>query len=299
MSEISLFEANRHRAQLIAAHCVERMPFVGLWGGYTYDEDLVGELTFSNLITYWRKSSPMAKLVMWEPKISDIKEVDWGEEKILESNVIERYSDEIIFDKEIDYEEELSYTFSETRTLLEQAKVGAEAAIRGLVSGSYSGVKAELEVSAKITSEYSRQWGKSVEVDNTVKQDIKIKGPITIKYEAERSIDKLQRHVIAKTDFEYSIGMIDETGAGVNPPRIDLEWRSWQEFLALVKGEAPRSYVINRGGHDIEKENPLYHEFLNNPLSKKELKRLEKSSKGKVSFLVEYDNVVHQHIKAV
>ena len=296
MNEMSLFEANRPRAQMIAAMCAERLPEPGLWAGYTAQERLVGELRRVDQINYWRASAPQAVVVMWNPVMNDLKEVDWGEEQIIESNVIERYASTILLEKPIVYKESVSHTFSKTRTLLEQAKVGAEAAVKASVGAEYAGAKGSLEVSAKIYAEYQRQWGEEAHVSDTVSRDIEVQGPITLSYEAERAVNKTQRLITARTDFTYAIGLIDETGAGVNPPRIYHTWQSWQEFLAVVKGLAPRTRADRNGNpQDV----PMYHEFLNRPLQAHQLDQLERPTDGEISFLVEYDNVLHQDIKVI
>ena len=297
--KISLFEANRPRAQLIAAHCAKRLANPGLWAGYTAAEPLEGELRSANQINYWRRSSPHAVLVFWRPTLTDIKEVDWGEPITLERNVVERYSSTLRIEKAVHYTDTISHTFSKTRSLLEAAKVGAEVAIKAGLEAEYAGVKGSLEVSAKITAEYSRQWGTTEVQSDTVTRNLDVQGPISLDYEAVRSLDKMQRQITSRADFSYSIGLIDETGAGVNPPRIYLVWQSWEEFLAVVNRLAPHYRTVGPQGRERVEETPLYREFMDQPLSAEEITELTKPSDAEVSFLVEYDNVVSQDIKIV
>ena len=296
MSE-NLVEVNRGRAQLIAALCAMRLPAPNLWSGYMQDEQLEGELRRETQIHYWRKDNPMAVLVLENPTMHNIKEVDWGDEVITQNNVVERYKDSIHIGKDVEYDEEVSHTFSKTRSLLDQAKVGAEAAIRGLVGGEYAGAKAEVEVSAKITAEYSRQWGEQDQTTDTITRDIKVHGPIDLEYEAVRSIDRAQREITAKTDFEYAIGLIDETGAGENPPRIYYWWESFLEFMSVVEGTAPRTKDRDRGdGVIITEDVPMYNEFRDIPLLNHQIHQLKNTPTGKTTFTVEYDNVIGQKI---
>ena len=299
-NEISLVEANRPRAQLIAELCAARIHDPGLWGGYTAQEPLVGELRWSEQIDYWRAGNPKAVLVLRKPVMSDIKEIDWGEEQIIQSNVTERYSSSIELAAGVEYDETISHTFTKTRSLLEQAKVGAEVAIKATVGAEYSGVKAGLEVAAKIYAEYQRAWGETEEHSNTVSRHVKITGPVTLNYEAVRSLNKTQRLISAYTDFTFSISLIDETGAGVNPPRMFLDWQSWEEFLAITKGLAPRSRELTWGdGRKVMTDTPLYGEFLHSPPTSEQMTLLERPTEGKISFLCEYDNVLAQDIKIV
>ena len=291
-NEISVFKALKRRAELIAGHCAPRLPVPTAWEGYTSDETLTGELRYQGLVAYWRVAKPQAVLVFRDPVMNDMKNVDWGEEQVVQSNVVEKYSNKILFEKEIDYKEEISHTFSKTRTLLEQAKVAAEEAVRGLASVEESGIKVELEVSVKLQEEYSRQWGETDTQSDTVTRDVEIKGPIALTYEATREIDKTQRLITAQTDFSHDVELIDETGAGEAPPLIHIFWRSWPEFLAVAKGLAPSH-------HEDGQPTGLYRGFMDNPLSDSELEELEQPTKGNISFLAEYDNVIRQDIKVI
>ena len=296
----NLVEVNRGRAQLVAELCASRIAQPNLWRGYTRDEELCGELRRQSQIHFWRKDSPQAVLVLENPTMHDIKEVDWGDEVITESNVVERYKDSIHIGKDVEYDEEVSHTFSKTRSLLEQAKIGAEAAIRGLVGGEYAGAKAEVEVSAKISAEYSKQWGEQDQITDTITRDVKVHGPIDLEYEAVRSIDRAQRKITAKTDFEYAIGLIDETGAGQNPPRIYYWWESFLEFISIIEGTAPRTKDWTRGdGVVMTMDVPMYNEFRDDPLSGQQIHQLKKVPTGKTVFIVEYDNVIGQKINII
>ena len=293
---ISLFEANRYRAQCIAEHCASRLPDPGLWAGYTKHEELVGELRFHDQINYWRRGSPHAVLVFRQPTMTDIKEVDWGKPETVSSDIIERYNSTIKIDKAVHYTDTITHTFSKTRSLLEAAKVGAEVSIKTALAAEYAGVKGSVEVAARISAEYSRQWGTSETQTDTVQRALDVQGPITVNYEAVRSIDKMQRQITAIADFTYGISLIDETGAGVNPPRIFLNWASYGEFLSVVDGLAPANHMVGPPGHQSMQPMPLYHEFLNRHVTAAEREELGKPSDAKVQFTVEYDNVNSQNI---
>ena len=282
---ISLFEANQKKAQAFAAAITSRLPNAGLWTGYCADEPLVGELRFANQINYWRRDHPQAVLAFYDPVMHDIKEVDWGEETVVHANVQERYVTHVSESKPVEYMETVSHTFAKTRSLLESAKVGIELAVKESLSGDYAGVKGELDVSEKITAEYNRQWGEQSTESDTITRQLKVPPNTSVEFEAIRSLNKTQRTVSARTDFEFgTIKFIDETGAGANPPRIMLQWLSWMEFLAVGQGVASADKF-------------MYHEFINNRLTDTELAVLTAPSDQLVSRLIEYDNVIESDIR--
>ena len=282
---VSLFDANQKKAQMLAASIVARLPDAGLWTGYCADEPLVGELRFANQLNYWRRDYPHAVLVFYDPVMHDIKEVDWGEETIIQAAVQERYVTHVSESKPVEYMETVSHTFSKTRSLLEAAKIGAELAIKASASAEYAGVKGGLEVSAKITAEYSRQWGEQSTESDTITRQMKVPANTSLTFEAIRSLNKTQREISARTDFEFGgIKFIDETGAGVNPPRIMFGWQSWMEFLAIGQGVASA-------------DKALYRNFMEHRLTDSELSVLTAPSDELVTWLAEYDNVIESDIR--
>ena len=290
---VSLVQALRPRACRVAELLASRLRFAGLWQGYRASEVLEGELRFADLLHFHRPGQPHAVLVFRDPKLSDIRQVKWGNPIVLRSDVSERYASHIQIDQPVSYKENVSHTFSRTRTLLEAAKVAAEVAVKATV-GTDVPIKGTLEVSAKISAEYSRQWGVAETRSDTVSREVSGTGPIKLDYEAVRSLNREKRTVQAVSDFEHSVELIDETGAGVNPPRIQLGL-GWTEFLETVRGLAPRN-VMTPNGRTVP--NPFYELFIDSPLDGTEYDSLAAAPTGAtVEFEVEYDNVLTQDIR--
>lgn len=286
-AKVNLRDAILPRACAFAEAIASRLPDAGLWTGYTAAEGLDGELRFENQLNYWRKGQPHAVLVFVDPVMHDLKDVDWGEESVVERNVVERDTEHLEVKAGAVFDDTVTHTFSKTRSLLEAAKVGMEAAVKASANASYAGVSGGVEVSAKVMAEYSRQWGGEETETDTVSRHFKIEGPWTGVYEAVRSLNKTQRLMSARTDFDFGrVGFIDETGAGVNPPRIYMNWRSWSEVLAVGMGIAPA-------------DRTMYREFMRQELSADELAALSAPSAEVVSSLVEYDHVVDRDIRIV
>ena len=282
--QISLIDANKRRAIQIAHHVAKRIPYPNEWSGYTSGEGLYGELVKDNVLFYNRPNhrggGRDAILQFIDPTLTEVKSVDYGEPIIVESNVQERYTDVIKNSSAASYDEEVSHTFSKTRSLSQGFKVGAEQAIKATLSVEYSGVKAGAEVSAKLTEEYNRQWGEETTTTDTIKRSIHVPANTNIRYEAVRSIDKEQRNITANCDFDYKIMFVSAPG---DPPLVLLEWGSLEEFISVARGFASREHA----GYDL---------FINNPLTDDEIEKILAPSDKTVEWLVEYDNIISQNI---
>ena len=286
-NQISLIDANKKRATLIADAVSKRLPIQNEWTGYTQGEGLSGELVRDNVMLYNRPNhrggGRDALLHFVDPVLTEIKEVDWGEPITLESNVQERYTDVIKNDSAASYDEEVSHTFSKTRTLSQGFKIGAELAIKTTAGVEYSGVKAGVEVSAKLSAEYNRQWGEEETTTDTIKRMLHVPANTDVQFEAVRSIDKQQRNITAKCDFDYKIMFVSAPG---DPPLVLLEWGSLEEFLSVARGFASATHA----GYDL---------FINNPLTDAEIDAILAPSDKTVNWLVEYDNIQSQRITII
>ena len=197
--EQSLIDANKPRAILIASAVASRLTAGGrqsVWTGYQASEGLEGELLQDTLLRYarpgtGRERENFALLFFRNPKLTDVQTVDFGEEIPIEKNIVERFSEPIEKVKGIAYEDTIEHTFTKTTSLQEAFKVGAELAVKAYFKASYSGVEGGAEVSAKLTAEYSRQWGESETTTNRVERHISLpedyEGKVV--YEAIRSFD--------------------------------------------------------------------------------------------------------------
>ena len=308
---ISLVEALEPRAKRVAEELSRRLPDAGLWANYNASEGLVGELRLASLLTFHRPKIDKAVLVFRNPRMAGMRQVDWGEPIVLEANVASKFSSYMLLDQPIEYNKKISHTFSKTRTLDEQLKAGLEVALKaGVEAGSSGGIhgitaKVYAEISAKMYAEYQRQWGSSTTQSRTVEDSFKMlvtpeglnDGPIKINYEAERTLNVEQRTIRADCDYEHSVELIDETGAGENPPRIQLVCPSWAAFRNVAQGFAPMDYET--GDERVLQRTAFYDEFIHNPLRGEALETISSPAKGAIELLVEYDNVLKQNIQIV
>ena len=311
---ISLVEALTPRASRVAELVASRIPDPGLWGGYRASQGLIGELRFSTLLTFHRPGQPHAVLVFRNPRMAGIRQIDWGEAVVLEENISQRFSSSILLNEPVGYRKQLSHTFSKTVSLLEQVKAGLEATLKvgGEVGtqGGIHGVTAKVyaELTAKIYAEYQRQWGSSATESDTVTDEITrtvtpeelVDGPVSIDYEAARSLNREQRTIRATCDYEHTVELIDER-QGLRPegrPFLQEICDTWAEFREVVQGFAPRNRERElEDGRKVPVPVGFYNEFIRNPVRGEALERLAKPADGAIEVVAEYDNVLKQSIR--
>lgn len=294
MQQQSLIDANLERAAFIAELCARRaenVGTVGAWHGYRASEGLEGILVRDDILRYARPGSDngdqFADIFFHEPKLTDVKKVDWGEETSVEKDVVERYKSSITKIKGVEYDDKITHQFSKTKTLQEAFKIGAELAIKAYFEASYSGVKGGAEVSAKLTAEYSRQWGSSETHTDTVERTLVLPADFEgdVNYEAVRSIDKVQRTIKAVSNMDYRIGFV--SGPVIPPenrPYYNYEWGSIEEFISVGKGFASA-------------EKSMYRPFMVMKLTEDEIARIRELGEQSVEFMTEYDKVNNQQIR--
>ena len=281
---VSLIQALRPRAIAVAAVLAPRLPDPGPWTGYRPQEGLTGRLRrpqdrgYTLVCEYSRPGHPGADLQFGFLVMTDIKEEHRSDPIIVRKNVIERYQDVIKFAKPIEYSEVIRHTFSRTVTEQEASKTAWEVAAKASLGVEFSGVKASLEVSAKYGRELSRQSAQSQTVTDEVTKSIKVTGPVDLTYEAVRSLNREQRIVTARCDFDAKLYF---QAAG------PWEWYTYRsQFLQVAQGLAP---------DDIE----AYQYFIERPPADKEIQNLTAPSDKTVQFVVDYDNVVSQELRVV
>lgn len=288
----SLVKSNEQRAILIASACAAALDAQGIesaWSGYDASEGLVGQRRTDTLLQYERPKSLFeaeryTRLFFYDPKITEVEKVDFGEEIPLEKHVIERFNEPIEKVAGIAYEDTIEHTFSKTTTLAEAFKVGAELAVKTYFKGSYAGIEGGAEVSAKLSAEYSRQWGSSETTTDTVSRHISLPAEFggRVNYEAVRSLDKVQRKITAHSNLDYGIAFV----SGPKPEPAHWKWESLEEFIEVAGGFAATT-------HDA------YDAFIDRSLSEESISKIRDAGKQTVEFLIDYDNVQSMDIRIV
>ena len=274
----NLVEALRIKTTRMAWFVAHRMPDPGPWWGMAFSDYLVGELQSENRIVYRHPRHPNAEVILSDLRLANLSEFEWGPETVLSSEVQERFTEPLFIDSGVAYDDTVTHTFSKTRTLLEAAKVGAEAAFKvyAEVGGAAMGAKAGAEATAKVSAEYSRQWGTSETVTDTISRHISIRGPWRGVYEAVRSVDKVRRTISTRAGFEATIEIRADG-------RRLCGWVSFAEFLAVAQGLAPS-------------DRDLYRQFMDSKLSEAQVRSLGSPKPPLVQWTADYDNVLYQRI---
>ncbi len=310
---ISLVEALTPRACRTAELLAGRLPDAGLWAGYRAEEGLIAELRYAGHLDFRRRGAPKAVLVFRNAQMVGMRQVEWGEPVVLEANVGQRFSSHILLDQPVRYSKTLSHTFGSVRTLAEQVKAGLEATLKvGGEAGTQGGIhgvtaKVYAELAVKLYGEYQRQWGGSESKSDTVSDQFERTvsppeledGPVRIDYVANRSLNREESTVRADCDYEHTVELIDETGAGERPPKIQLVCDSWGAFRQVVQGFAPRNYHVEIDGRQERRPTAFYDEFIHDPIRGEALQALSAPARGAIEFMVQYDNVIAQDIKVL
>lgn len=279
-SIINLPDALRSKTQWLAHFAAHRHPNPGAWYRFSPDRHnyLEGELQPDNSILYHCTAHPEAQLLLSDLRLDDLADFDWGSETKLRSDVQERYTEVLNISAGVVYDDNVSHTFSKTKDLHEQAKVGAEAAFKTYaeVGGQAMGGKAGAEAAAKVSAEYGRNWGEATTTADTISRHVNITGPWKGVYEAVRSVDKMRRTIRTRAVFEAGISMRDGG-------REICGWQSFAEFLAVAQGLAPN-------------DRALYREFMAHRLVAAEIRAMHSYKPPLVEWTVDYDNVLFQRI---
>ena len=279
----SLPDALRSKVQWLAHFVAYRHPRPGAWYRFSpsIHNYLRGELQPDNSILYQSTAHSGAMLVLSDLRLDDLADFDWGSETKLRSDVQERYTEILNISEGVTYDDTVSHTFSKTKSLQEQAKVGAELALKSYaeVGGAAMGAKAGAEATAKVSAEYGRQWGESETHSDTISRHVNIVGPWQGVYEAVRSVDKMRRTIRTRAVFEAAISIRSGN-------RVLCEWKSFAEFLAVAQGLAPN-------------DRSLYREFMGNKLTPTEIRAMHSYKPPLVEWTVDYDNVLFQRIDVI
>ena len=289
MEAKSLIDANYDRALFMANLIANRLPGAHAWAGFdSSKEDLDRKLVTDDLLVYSRRNvGTFCDIFFRAPKITEPSEIEWGEENVVESDIIEQHTDTYHKRAGVEYNEDITHTFSEITTMEKAFEIGAEESIRLYFEASYEGIKGGAELQAKLTEKYSQKWGKQTSHTDTISKhlDLPLDFEGDLHYKAVRSTDHIQRRVVTTCNFEYEVGFV--SGPVIPPdnkPLILHDWASVEEFISVAKGYA-------------SSQKPMYNEFINNKINQYEENIIRQSGQQTVDMLLDYRNVNHQDIE--
>ena len=284
---MNIVQANQKRAELIAELVMGRV-FTregfyadAEWVNWDPKNGLVGVRDAPAIFSYRMKDVEPCAIQFRDPQLTNVKSLELGKPIKVSSKDPERYGGSVSNPTDVEIKKKVEHTFSETFSEEKGIKAGAEASAKA--SLSFEGIGGE--IAAKVYAEYQEHWGKSKTTTDTVSEEWTFPPHTSVEYEAKREVDNMKRKVKAYADFTYFVRLI--AGAKGTPPQNMpppvFDWLDWPTLYTVMIGEAP----VNA---------PLYDLFMDQPLTKKERKRLDAHNYHNVQFMAEYENVRRQEI---
>ena len=274
----SLVEIMRPRAQAVAQGISEGLwrwgssgYFGGLWRGYNASEQLVGSLIADDAVMYHRPGNEKAKIWFTRIKPIGIANVDFGDDRIVEDNVLEKEHDHFKVPKSVVVTETIEHKFTKVTTRENAFKQGLELAFKESLrfGGEKSKLGGGLEFQQTLTASFEEKYGTGETQEDTARRTVSVAGPKDIRYTAIRRTTKKEQPVSVNADLDCQVNIDDETQistrgqtiwellGGKQPPttnRVHIIWDSVLDLISVFKGEAPISL-------------PLSPQFTGNPLN--------------------------------
>lgn len=280
---VSLTEALLPRMALIAQAMAERVP-AGAWEGYKASEGLVGRYTKpaslggAPTVDYHRPSNREATIALGFLEMTHVEEESRDPPVIIRGNIQERKAYEVRLPAGVSDTKTVEHEFERTTSFAESAKRAWEAGAKASLGIEYAGVKGAVEAYGKYGEELGRQDSGSERTRDLIRDTFSFVGPVDTFIDAFRARNRQSQVVRARADFDGKIYW--QTGSAA------WEFTTFRsQFLAVAKRLADDSIYG-------------YQEFIDRPLSDAEIAAIEAPSGKTVEFVVEYDDVVTESLKA-
>ena len=267
-----LVEVLRERAQLLAEGISLGMwrwgapgYYGGSWRAYNASEQLVGALISEDPpgVMYHRPGYPHAKL--WLTNIRPLGEIDveFGEDRIVETNILEKEHDHIkVAASGVVETITIEHVFKKVTTREDSYKQSIEEAFKESLrfGGEKSKVGGGLEAEQRAVQQFEQKYGSEDTQQDTVRRVVSVAGPRDVVYDAIRRSDRVEQPVSVHADLSFQVNIDDETQIGPaqtwwqviigqKPPttnRVHQVWSTFTELVAIFKGDAPISWPLAR-----------------------------------------------------
>ena len=293
MKVVSLPDALKRRASLILQAVADRsnsnskVPIGKHFKGYKAREGLVGEFSHLGDILYCTYKRPRDVDSKYEPairfydfKMTNIKEVKRSESSIIQDNIEEKHLYSYNLPDAISYTKTFEHEFQRTTSFSEAAAQAWKVAAKASLGVEFSGVKASVEISGEYGEQYNQSHSESTTKTDKISEVMAFTGPIRFKLEAFRSRRRERVLIDAVADFTHQIAI--DPGADENGI---IYWKSFRtDFLPTIRRTNTNDATY-------------YKEFMDNPMSDKEIKKIEESSDKVIEYVVEYDNVISESLE--
>ena len=263
------------------------------WWGVTPAE-MLGDFVDYHTIRYYRQSNPECSIWLKDITLQDWEGADLGNESVVAANESERSETDLLVPAGGTYSEDVSHTFSQSTSLLDQIDTSSETTFEAAWGGA-TGAKVSAKEVLKLA--YSHAFGSGTQESDTITRHISQSGPFTGKIVAERTLNKAQRHISCEPRFEHSV-TIDKMFDDASPAHFD----SWAQFCDALRGEAPDSvgrFSFSGGrlsaslGTLLSQSGP----YASTRVPEDEMvANIDVPGSGRVVWVASYDNIVHQDI---
>lgn len=251
------------------------------WGITSAGDDWDLERTGESTIEYTLKRDKSKKIRLSNLQISPSDVIDWGKPVVIEKEVKEHHTQNISISDAVETEQTISHTFSKTTSLQEAAEVGAKLWIEGHVeykAGQAGGVEGGAKFGAEVSASYTRTWGSQETTSDTIEEKINIQGPFTGYADITRSVQKIQRTISTKPNFEFQLELLKDD-------EVLYKWNSFEEILQVLRGSASTDKPLAKHFSQDGKE-----------LVDIELRSINNYIMRDIKWDVIYDDVVNQDI---
>ena len=184
--------------------------------------------------------------------VTDLGPIQWQEEESVSSTDSERHEDHLELLAGDSAKRTLSWTFSDIQTLEDSTKLNLQSEAQAKLGSLYSPVSGFID--QKVEKEYASKFSDAKTYSQTETYELDIVGPKSVNIVFERDKQKRQRHTQCAPIFDYAITFhwaYDDGGW------FDVTWKSKQEFIDFIRGEAPDTVGVLFGA-----DRPLPPSFL-------------------------------------
>lgn len=173
---------------------------------------------------------------------SDFKIEDWGKPEIIDSSVVNNYSQELI----IPAGSKVSHTWTTSSTLtdslLNTVTLGLKARSLTILGSVYQGQFSE-QIEVEISASYQRQFGETVTKSSTDTTTLEQAGPAKGRFLNTRTNTKERRRVVSNVDLEHSIEFAGNWhGSFSTVVYPQFSFATMAELLSGAEGLLPESH---------------------------------------------------------
>lgn len=197
-------------------------------------------------VVFRRKTDRYARMDMYDITPDDLQNIKVSNPVTLKSKTKRTAYTRLTNDTDIDQEQEVSYQTISGKDIMNEIKAGFEATSTTTVGASGYGVEVSQELSATVSSEFTRQTNVRDEESKTVTVKVVVPARTVIDALVEWKESTIQRHITADATFNYKVRI------GKRAPRGkgwrwsgDYTFNSKEELAQSLMGKGSVKHLIS------------------------------------------------------